>query len=86
MRTASFVKAKRIGRRFESLVDPVLLEKGFEIVDTDKWSYRDKKGVDKVVKINDRRCNLEIKFDAMSEQTGNVCIEELAVKQSNSPI
>src|ERR1051325_10994794 len=86
MPTASFTKAKERGRYFESLLDPVLIEMGFTIIDTDKWDYRRKKGVDRVVKIKGQQCNFEYKYDEMSEVTGNVCIEIGSLRQSNSPI
>jgi hypothetical protein len=86
MPTQAFTKQKQVGVGFEALVDPVLREKGFEIVDTDSWSYRRKQGVDRVVKINGQQCNLEMKFDKMSEATGNVALELKAIGHSISPI
>lgn len=86
MPTQAFITAKKRGIWFERLLDPVLIEMGFEIIDTDKWDYRRKKGVDRVVRIKGHECNLELKFDEYSESSGNVCVEIAALRQSVSPI
>ena len=43
MPSTAFVKAKQQGRWFEELVTPLLIEVGFRVIDTDEWSYRQKK-------------------------------------------
>lgn len=90
MPSQAFVKAKRVGRWFEGLVDPVLSEMGFQVIDTDKRRYNEKKGSDRIVKIfkNGRWhvCKLEMKFDVLSEQTGNVAVDLDSIKKSDSPI
>src|ERR1044071_6681855 len=91
MPTTSFVQAKRIGRHFEARVREVLREvgkeKGIEVIDSEKLSYRQKKGWDCEIRlVSGARCKVEMKYDQMSEATGNVCIEESAIRQSISPI
>jgi hypothetical protein len=90
MPSESFIIAKRKGRWFEWLLRSVLPDLGFEVIDTDGWSYSSKKGVDIVVRIKkgDRiyQENLEAKFDELSEKTGNVCIDLDSLEKSKSPI
>lgn len=91
MPTQSFVQQKRIGRQFEAQVRDVLREvgkkKGIEVIDSEKLKYQQKKGWDCEVRLaSGARCKVEIKLDQMSELTGNVCIEESAIRQSISPI
>jgi hypothetical protein len=91
MPTASFVKAKKTGRWFEAQVRGVLREvgkeKGIEVIDSENLSYRQKKGWDCEVRLaSGARCKVEVKLDQMSEATGNVCLELLALDQSISPI
>ena len=91
MPTASFVKAKKTGRWFEAQVRGVLREvgkeKGIGVIDSENLSYRQKKGWDCEIRLaSGARCKVEVKLDQMSEATGNVCIEEVAVRQSISPI
>ncbi|SRR5258708_745653 len=86
MPSASFVRAKEKGRYFEELMVPVLIEMGFTVIDTDHWKYSQKKGVDKIVEINGARCGLEFKYDRMSEQTGNCCIDLDSINKTTSAI
>jgi hypothetical protein len=72
-------------------VEDVLREvgkaKGIEVIDSERLSYRHKKGWDCEVRLpSGERCKMEIKLDALSETTGNVCIEDSAIRQSISPI
>lgn len=84
--TSYFKDRKRIGRWFEAECEKLMRAKGMEVIDSEKLKYRDKKGWDREVIINGARCKVEIKYDELSEQTGNVCIEGLALNQSASPI
>jgi hypothetical protein len=59
---------------------------GMTVLDSEHLKYAQKKGWDCEVRINGERCKVEIKFDAMSETTGNVCLEIPALRQSVSPI
>jgi hypothetical protein len=72
---------------------------GMEVVDTDKLSYQRKRGVDCVVKLKNKDgsyrrnekgytilANVELKFDKVSEQTGNVYVEKEALDHSRSEI
>src|SRR6185503_10039392 len=59
---------------------------GMRVVDTDGWSYRYKKGVDVMVEVLGQRCGLELKLDAMSETTGNVCIDLDSINKTTSAI
>jgi hypothetical protein len=86
MESAYFKDRKKVGRWFESEVEKVLKEKGCEVIDSDNLKYRDKKGWDREVRINGELCKLEMKYDELSEATGNVCIEPAALHQSISPI
>jgi hypothetical protein len=91
MPTLSFIKAKSIGRKFESQVRDALREvgkeKGIELIDSETLSYSQKKGWDCEIRLaSGDKCKIEIKLDSMSELTGNVCIEESAVRQSIAPI
>lgn len=86
MESVYFKNRKKVGRWFESEVEKVLLEKGFEVIDSERLKYRDKKGWDREVRINGERCKIEIKYDELSGITGNVCIELSALRQSISPI
>ena len=91
MPTQSFVQQKRIGRPFELRVQDVLREvgkeKGIEVIDSENLSYRQKKGWDCEIRLaSGARCKVEVKLDQMSEATGNVCLELLALEQSISPI
>lgn len=70
MPSASFVKQKKIGRDFENLLEPVFLEMGFKVYDSDHLKYRDKKGWDKELEIKGKRSKVELKLDLMSQQTG----------------
>jgi hypothetical protein len=86
MPTQSFVQAKKIGRWFEALTRSTLAERGFEVIDSEKLKYKDKRGWDCEVRINNERCKMKIKYDFMSETTGNVCLELSTIRQSQSPI
>ena len=81
-----FKEKKKIGRWFEAECEKLMLQKGMEVVDSDRLSYRQKKGWDREVFINGARCRIEIKFDLMSEETSNVCVEFPSMYQSTSPI
>jgi hypothetical protein len=86
MPSTSFVKAKKTGRYFEGLMRPLLSEMGMEVIDSENLSYREKKGYDCLVKINGGSAKIEFKYDAMSEQTQNVCLEIEALSHSTSDI
>src|ERR1044072_2491503 len=86
MPSVAFVQAKAKGRYFEELITPLLIEMGFHVVDTEHWSYRHKKGVDKIVELRGQRCGLEFKLDAMSEQTGNICVDLDSINKTTSAI
>jgi hypothetical protein len=88
MPTQSFVKAKAQGRQFEKQVFKILEESGCYVIDTDKLPYNQKKGCDCYIKLlnpdgsfkRDQRgyviCQpVEIKYDVLSYNTGNVCID-----------
>ena len=81
-----FKQQKKIGRRFEHDVETVLIEKGCTVIDSEKLKYRQKRGWDREVIIKGERAKVEIKLDAMSELTQNVCLELAALNQSISPI
>ncbi len=90
MPSSYFNKQKSKGRWFEWLLRSVLPDLGFEVIDTDGWKYGSKKGVDIVVNLKKDgktyRENIEAKYDEMSEETGNVYVELLALEESISPI
>jgi hypothetical protein len=90
MPSAWFNKSKPKGRWFEWLLRSVLPDLGFEVIDTDGWKYGSKKGVDIVINLKKDgktyRENIEAKYDEMSEETGNVYVELLALEESISPI
>ena len=86
MPSTSFVKQKKVGRWFEDLLDPVLIEMGFKVYDSDHLRYQDKKGWDKELEIKGVRSKVEIKYDAMSEQTGNVFIDLDSIRKSIAAI
>ncbi|MGI9107122.1 MAG: hypothetical protein ACR2G4_12845 [Pyrinomonadaceae bacterium] len=81
-----FKQQKRIGRWFEAECEKLMLQKGMEVIDSDHLTYRQKKGWDREVFVNGAKAKVEMKYDQLSEQTGNVCIELSAVRQSISPI
>lgn len=81
-----FKEKKKIGRWFEAQCERLMRAKGMAVVDSEKLSYRKKKGWDREVSIGGARCKVECKFDGLSEQTGNVCVEDLSLDQSISPI
>jgi hypothetical protein len=86
MSSTSFVKQKRIGRQFENLLDPVFIELGFKVYDSDHLKYQQKKGWDKELEIKGVRSKVELKYDAMSEQTGQVFIDLDSIRKSTAPI
>jgi hypothetical protein len=86
MPTQAFIKAKQVGRHFENLLDPIFIEMGFKVYDSDHLRYQDKKGWDKELEINGKRSKVELKYDAMSEQTGNVCIDLDSIEKSEAAI
>ncbi len=86
MPSASFVKQKKVGRYFENLLDPVFIEMGFKVYDSDHLRYQQKKGWDKELEIKGVRSKVELKYDAMSEQTGNVAIDLDSIAKSISAI
>lgn len=86
MLSQSFVKAKQTGRYFEGLMRPVLAQMGMQVIDSEKESYSVKKGYDCIVRINGGSAKIEFKYDAMSEQTRNVCLEIEALSHSTSDI
>lgn len=86
MESAYFKSQKKIGREFERLVQDALRKPGVEVIESESLKYRDKKGWDLLVKVKGEQARIELKLDVMSEQTGNVCIEIPAIRQSISPI
>jgi len=86
MPSTSFVKQKKIGRWFEDLLDPVFIGMGFKVYDSDHLKYRDKKGWDKELEIRGQRSKVELKYDAISEQTGNVFVDLDSVRKSTASI
>jgi hypothetical protein len=99
MSTTAFKTKKKVGMWFQNLLYPEMESLGLEVIDTDKLSYNRKRGVDCVVKLKNKDGsyklnsqgfiifeNIEIKYDAMSEQTGNVYIEQGALDHSRSAI
>lgn len=81
-----FKNRKQVGRWFEGEVEKVMREKGMEVIDSEKLKYREKKGWDREAIVAGHRCKIEMKYDELSELTGNVCIEISALRQSISPI
>jgi len=65
---------------------PVLAQMGMEVLDSESQRYSVKKGYDCLVRINGGSAKIEFKYDAMSEQTGNVCLELEALQHSISDI
>jgi len=99
MPSEHFREQKRKGRWFEEQMRLALPERGFEVYDTDKLRYSQKKGVDCYVKIKDKDgtfkrnpqgriiCEpLEFKYDEMSEKTGNVYIEFDSLEKTISTV
>jgi hypothetical protein len=86
MHSTSFVKQKKVGRYFENLLDPVFIEMGFKVYDSDHLKYQDKKGWDKELEIKGVRSKVELKYDAMSEQTENVAIDLDSIGKSTAAI
>ena len=86
MPSQSFVIAKKTGRYFEGLMRPLLAQMGMDVIDSEKERYSVKKGYDCIVRINGGSAKIEFKYDAMSEQTGNVCLELEALRHSTSDI
>ena len=84
--SSHFKRQKKIGRWFEAECEKLMLQKGMKVVDSESLSYARKKGWDREVSLNGHRAKIEMKYDAMSEQTGNTCIELDALRQSISPI
>ena len=75
MPSRSFVVQKLIGREFEQTMMPVFEQAGFRVIDTDHFSYRQKKGRDIIVEVQGQRASLELKYDLLSEKTNRVCID-----------
>jgi len=65
---------------------PELAEMGMQVIDSEKERYLVKRGYDCIVRINGGSAKLEFKYDAMSEQTQNVCLEIEALSHSTSDI
>lgn len=86
MPSTSFVKQKSVGQYFEDLLDPVFIKMGFKVYDSDHLKYHQKKGWDKELEIKGVRSKLELKYDAMSEQTGNVFIDLDSIRKSAAAI
>src|SRR5690349_14778937 len=97
MPTTAFVKAKSEGRKFEKQVFNLLRESNCYVIDTDSLPYQRKKGCDCFIKLlnpdgsfkRDQRgyviCQpVEIKYDALSYNTGNVYIEQDTLDKSKS--
>jgi hypothetical protein len=88
--SSAFVKAKEKGRWFEHLVMDSLRNGGYYVVDLDKERYEVKKQGDFLVKIlsNGRweSSAIECKYDEMSEQTGNVCVDLSSINNTQSAI
>src|SRR5918912_1075239 len=85
-----FNRQKSKGRWFEWLLRGVLPDLGFEVIDTDGWSYSRKKGVDIVVNLHQDgrvyRQNIEAKYDEFSQESNNVYVELQAIEESSSAI
>jgi hypothetical protein len=75
MASHSFVVQKLIGREFEQAMMPVLEQAGFRVIDTDHFSYRQKKGRDIIVEVQGQRASLELKYNLLLEKTNKVCID-----------
>lgn len=99
MPSVAFKQKKKEGIWFQELLYPHLEALGMEVVDSDKERYEVKKGYDCLVRIKNpdgtyRRNEdgqviqdrLEIKFDKMSEKTGNVFIDLDSVRKSTASI
>lgn len=86
MPSTSFVKQKKVGRWFEALLDPVFIEMGFKVYDSDHLRYQQKKGWDKELEVKGKRSKVELKYDAMSEYTGNVFIDLDSIRKSTASI
>jgi len=84
--TLYFKQQKKRGRWFEAECEKLMRARGMEVIDIDKLSYRQKKGWDREVSVNGAKAKVEMKFDPMSKETGNVCVEISALRQSISPI
>lgn len=84
--TTYFKTQKKTGRYFEGMMRPILAEKGMEVIDSEKERYSVKKGYDCIVRINGGSAKIEFKYDRMSEQTGNVCMELEALQHSTADI
>lgn len=84
--SSHFKRQKKIGRWFEAECEKLMLQKGMAVVDSEKLPYARKKGWDREVSINGNKAKIEMKYDAMSEQTGNTCIELDSLRQFISPI
>lgn len=65
---------------------PVLSEMGMEVIVSEKHRYSEKKGYDCLVRMNGGSAKIEFKYDQMSEQTKNVCLELEALQHSTSDI
>jgi hypothetical protein len=86
MPSVAFTKQKTIGIWFEDLIDPVFIGMGFKVRSSDHLKYQQKKGWDKELEINGVRSKVELKYDVMSEQTGNVFIDLDSIRKSTAPI
>jgi hypothetical protein len=99
MSSVAFKQAKARGRWFEALVRPMLIEMGLEPEDSDHKKYSEKKGYDCLVRIKDKSGvyirdiygrviteRIEIKFDELSELTGNVAVDLDSINKSTAAI
>jgi len=90
MPSQAFIKQKEKGRFFEHLVMDTLRNGGAYVVDLDKERYEVKKQGDFLIKVlqNGRWLSnaIECKYDEMSEQTGNVCIDLDSINKTNAPL
>ena len=86
MPSVSFVKQKAIGRWFEGLIDPEIVAMGARVIDTDRWGYRFKRGIDRHIRMKDGSANVEYKLDLWSNRTKKVCVDLESLRKSDSSI
>jgi hypothetical protein len=84
--SALFTIKKIEGREFELAMIPHLEEAGLRVIDVDHWSYNQKKGRDVIVETQGHRNSIEMKYDRMSEKTGQICIDLDSINKTVSHI
>lgn len=75
-----------IGQRFEQSVANLLTIKGWSVSFNQSKDLSTLKKYDLWAKKEDKSVWIEVKLDAMSQTTGNVCIEIGALRHSQSPV